>query len=285
MPENPLAVMTDRTLYRPGGDDPGPGLPAARHWPGKLLWGASQIVLFLALFQVYKLVRKTFITRAESVAFENALQILDVQGALHANVELTWQRWVLERGDLILVFNNFYAYFMYVFYACAVSLLILSPVRFRYLRRVFLLTMLIALPWYIIYPLAPPRFMQPYGWDFVDTLAVYGPNYFSETGLVTANRYAAMPSMHCGWTLVGAIMIAAAIPWKGIGRAIGLFLVVFITATVIVTGNHYWLDVVGGWIVVQLALVINRLLPYPLQIRWPGQRDRVAVPTARSASL
>lgn len=276
--------MSDRTLLRPGGDDPEPGLPAARAWPKMLIWAVSQIVLFLALFQTYKLVRKTFITRAESVAFENALQILDIQGALHANFELAWQRWVLDRGDLILVFNNFYAYYMYGFYACAIALLILAPNRYRYLRRVFILTMLIALPWYIIYPLAPPRFMQPHGWEFVDTLAVYGPNYFSETGLVTANRYAAMPSMHCGWTLVGGIMIAAAIPWKGIGRAIGLFLVVFISVTVIVTGNHYWLDIVGGWIVVVLALVINRLLPYPLPIRWSWQRDHMAVATTESSS-
>lgn len=276
--------MSDRTLFRPGGHDPEPALPAARDLPRTLVWAASQIVLFLALFQAYKLVRKTFITRAESVAFEHALQIFDIQGALHANFELTWQRWVLDRGDLILIFNNYYAYFMYVFYACAIVLLTLAPARFRYLRRVFVLTMLIALPWYIIYPLAPPRFMQPYGWKFVDTLAVYGPNYFSESGLVTANRYAAMPSMHCAWTLVGGMMIAAAIPWRGLGRVIGLLLVVFISVTVMVTANHYWLDIVGGWIVVLLALAINRLLPYPLTNRWPWHRDRVTVARAQSPS-
>lgn len=62
-------------------------------------------------------------------------------------------------------------------------LLFFAPARFLYLRRVFFLTMILALPWYIIYPLAPPRFMQPFGWDFVDTLAVYGPNYFSGPSL------------------------------------------------------------------------------------------------------
>lgn len=244
----------------------------------------GQIVLFLILFQAYKLVRRTFITRAESVAFDNALRVLDLQGRLHANVEWGWQRWVLDRGDLILYFNNYYAYFMYGFYICAIVLLVMSPARFRYLRRVFLLTMIIALPWYIIFPLAPPRFMQPYGWDFVDTLAVYGPNYFSESGLVAANRYAAMPSMHCGWTLVGAIMIAAAIPWYGIGRALGIVQVVLISVTVIVTGNHYWLDIIGGWIVVLLALLINRALPYPLPVSWPWKWKRFRSVTPESVS-
>ncbi len=244
------------------------------------MWGTSQILLFLLLFQAYKLVRKTFITRAESVAFDHALQILDIQGALNTNVELDLQRWVLDRGDLILFFNYVYAYYMYGFYACAMILLILAPARYRYLRRVFILSMIIAVPWYVIYPLAPPRFMAPYGWPFVDTLAVYGPNYHSESGLVTANRFAAMPSMHSGWTLVAAIMIAGALPWKRIGQGIGVFLVILISYTVIVTGNHYWLDIIGGWAVVGAALLINRWLPYPLQLPWtasdpaPTQPDR-----------
>lgn len=276
--------MSDRTLLRPGGQDTSPRLPPVQDWTRTILWAIGQILLFLILFQAYKLVRRTFITRAESVAFDNALQILNLQGTFHANVELSWQRWVLDRGDLILIFNNYYAYFMYGFYVCAIVLLVMAPTRYRYLRRVFLLTMIIALPWYIIFPLAPPRFMQPYGWDFVDTLAVYGPNYFSESGLVAANRYAAMPSMHCGWTLVGAIMIAAAIPWYGIGRALGFVQVVLISVTVIVTGNHYWLDIIGGWIVVLLALLINRVLPYPLPIMWPWKwkRSRSVMPESAS---
>jgi len=231
----------------------------------------SQILLFLALFQVYKMVRKTFITRAEGVAYDNALDILRYQGWINANFELGWQRWVLDQGDLILVFNNIYAYYMYGFYACAIILLVMSPIRYRYLRRVFIISMIVALPWYALYPLAPPRFMGQYGWPFVDTLAVYGPNYFSESGLVTANRFAAMPSMHCGWTMVAGLMISAAVPWRWLGRSLFVFLTLLLAVTVIVTGNHYWLDIIGGWAVVSVALLINRALPFPLPLRWPWQ--------------
>ena len=273
------------TFLRPQPElDQPPSWPETRAWPRTILWGASQILLFLALFQVYKMVRKTFITRAEKVAFDNALDILRYQGKLGLNFELDWQRWVLDQGDLIKVFNNIYAYYMYGFYACAIILLIASPVRYRYLRRVFIISMVLALPWYIIYPLAPPRFMQPYGWDFVDTLAVYGPNYFSESGLVSANRFAAMPSMHCGWTMVAGIMISAAMPWRWLGRSLGVFLTLLLPVTVIVTGNHYWLDVVGGWIVIGLSLLVNRLLPFPLPIRWPWQASaRLDVPEAAAS--
>ncbi|MDQ3657525.1 MAG: phosphatase PAP2 family protein [Chloroflexota bacterium] len=252
-------------------EDQEPRWPAHRQWPRIVLWAGSQILLFLALFQVYKMVRKTFITRAEGVAYDHALDILRYQGWLNSNFELDWQRWVIDQSDLILVFNNIYAYYMYGFYACAIVLLVMSPIRYQYLRRVFVISMVVALPWYALYPLAPPRFMEPYGWPFVDTLAVYGPNYFSESGLVTANRFAAMPSMHCGWTMVAGLMISAAVPWRWLGRSLFVFLTLLLAVTVIVTGNHYWLDVVGGWAVVGVSLLINRALPFPLPIRWPWQ--------------
>lgn len=270
--------MAERTWLTPDTDAGEPSLPAPRDLPRLVLFGAGQILLFLVLFQLYKVVRRTFITRAESVAFDNALQILDMQGALGANFELDLQRWVLERGDLILVFNYFYAWFMWVFYAAAMILLFFAPQRYLYLRRVFFLSMLLALPWYVIYPLAPPRFMQPYGWDFVDTLVTYGPNYFSETGLVTANRYAAMPSMHVGWTTIGALMLWVAFPgrFRVVGQALAVLLVAMITVTVMVTGNHYWLDAVGGWIIVLTAVAINRALPWRLPMPWrePAPRSR-----------
>ncbi len=121
--------------------------------------------------------------------------------------------------------------------------------------------MLLALPWFALYPLAPPRFMDHLG--FVDTLAVYGPQYFKDSGMVQANRFAAMPSMHCGWTLIAACMLTvtlkryignfAYIP--GAALAGGMFL------TVMVTGNHWWVDGVVGWGVVGLSYLMAQRLP------------------------
>lgn len=274
--------MNSRGWLRPETDDEEPSVPPIRDIPRVVLFGAGQIVLFLVLFQVYKVVRRLYIPRAETVAFDNALRVLDIQGALHANIELGLQQWVLERGDLILGFNYFYAWFMWIFYACAMILLFFAPVRYLYLRRVFFLTMILALPWYIIYPLAPPRFMQSYGWAFIDTMLEYGPNYFSESGLVTANRYAAMPSMHVGWTTIAALMMWNALPgnWRIVGRLFAGLLVAMMTFTVMVTANHYWLDAVGGWIIVGAALMINRWLPWRLSLPWSEPPSRSQPSTA-----
>ena len=155
---------------------------------------------------------------------------------------------------------------MWAYCACAALALVLNPSAFRLLRRAFVLSMLLALPWYAIYPLAPPRFLT--GEGFVDTLAVYGPNDFSEGGLVTANRFAAMPSRHVGWTVSAGLMLAAARRRWRLGRVLGTLHVLLIVIAVVVSGNHYWLDIVGGMAVASAAVALARVPPAELAPRW-----------------
>jgi hypothetical protein len=261
----------EQGFFTPPADEP-PHLPPWKVIVRRLPWLVAQFLLFLVMFQVYKMVRKQFILEDNTGAFNNAKDIIAIEDALGLFFELDLQRWILDRPDwVILVFNNVYAYYTQAFLASMVFLALMAPVRFRYMRRAFFISMAIATPMYLIYPLAPPRFMEPYGWAFVDTMAVYGPNYFSDTGLVTANRFAAMPSMHVGWTTFFSICLWLAIPNKWLGRFVLFFIPALMTMTVMVTGNHYWLDAVGGWLVIGAALLINRLAPYPF-ISWLRNR-------------
>ena len=254
-------------------------LPARLHerWPLTILRAVLNIGLFLVLFQLYKMVRRQFIQQSNDEAFANAAQIIGWEKGLRLYFELDLQRWAIDHEWLIRGLNWYYAAFMWVLYGCCVVAIVLAPARFRPMRRVFFCSMLLALPWYAIYPLAPPRFMT--GEGFVDTLAIFGPNYFSEEGMVTANRFAAMPSMHIGWSTVGAIMLAVAIPsWRRIplGPLLGLLHISLMTLTVMATGNHYWLDAVGGWLIVLGAFVLARLLP-GWQSPWRAPRGFVPV--------
>jgi len=231
-------------------------------WPLTIARAALNIGLFLILFQLYKVVRRQFIQQSNVEAYENADQIIRWEERLGLYVELGLQRWAIDHEWIIRGLNWYYASFMWILYGCCVVAIVLAPARYRPLRRVFLCSMLLALPWYAIYPLAPPRFMT--GEGFVDTLAIYGPNYFSNEGLVTANQFAAMPSMHIGWSTIGAIMLAVAIPsWRSIplGPLLGLLHISLMTLTVMATGNHFILDAVGGWLVVLGAFALARVLP------------------------
>jgi membrane-associated phospholipid phosphatase len=224
----------------------------------------------MVAFQTYKMVRRTFVQRAQEVAYDNALQILRWEAWLGIDVELDLQRRIIEHDWLFWFFNRYYMYFMWMFYACAAAAMLLAPVRYRHLRRVFLLSMLLALPWFALYPLAPPRFMGEYGYPFIDSQAVYGPRYFSGKGLVAANQFAAMPSMHCGWTFIGAVMLAYALPRWRIGLILGATYLAVMFLTVVVTGHHYILDIVGGLLTAGAAFLVARLLPE--EIPWPWRR-------------
>ena len=250
----------------PGQDEP-PGLPRGRvTFLKRLGWALLQGLILWTAFQIYKVARREFIPPDAQVAFDNALDIIAIQEWMGVMFELEWQQWALNQGEsYIKFFNNLYAYYMWWVIGGMMLVAFLAPVRFRYIRRAFYISMLLVTPMYLIYPLAPPRFMQEYGWAFVDTLAVYGPNYFDDTGaVVQANRYAAMPSMHVGWTTFVAIAVSALFASPKVRIAFVTFLALLMTYIVIITGNHYWVDALVGWIFIGAAFVVNKAIPYPL---------------------
>ena len=70
------------------------------------------------------------------------------------------------------------------------------------------------------------------------------------------NHYAALPSMHVGWTFLLAVALFQAFrgwPLRGVFFAIPMLMW---TAT-IVTGNHYFLDGVLGLVVAAIALRVS----------------------------
>ena len=239
---------------------------------------ATRIGALVVMLQAYSWFRKTYFQRPEAVAYDHALDLMRVQRALRLDVELAMQGWVLDRPWLVEFFNAYYRQFKPVLYLCAALALLLAPAAFARVGRAFVLATLIALPWYALYPLAPPRFMAPYGYPFVDTLAVSSPAPPSSAGLAGANQFAAMPSMHIGWTAVGVLWLAAALPWRRVGAILAALHLALMCVTVVVTGNHYVLDIVAGFAVAGAALGLARLLPawWPWPPRsWSAARARL----------
>jgi hypothetical protein len=221
----------------------------------------ANVAAVLILFQLYKLVRRTFIERGETLGYQHADQVVDFEKRLHLFFEPDLQRWILDSTNYIRGFNYFYSYMMWIVLTCLGLMIVFAHDKYRFWRRVLFCSMALALPWFALYPLAPPRFLPNLG--FVDTLAVYGPQYFKDSGVVQANRFAAMPSMHCGWTLIAACMLTVTLK-----QYIGRFAYIFGAAlsgtmfvTVIVTGNHWWVDGVVGWAVVGASYLLAQRLP------------------------
>jgi hypothetical protein len=127
------------------------------------------------------------------------------------------------------------------------------------------------------FPLAPPRLMA--GGGFIDTVTVHHTWGSLSSGDLShvSNQYAAMPSMHIGWSLwCGITVWSLARPvWV---RVLAVVYPVFTLTVIIATGNHFWADAVGG--VVCLALGYGAV--YLLYGRWAYRLPSGAPPVARS---
>ena len=191
----------------------------------------------------------------EDDAVENARKLLNIETALHLNPEQAIQHFTLRHEGLLQFANNFYLYaHLPVLIAVAVWLYVTRPWAYPWFRNAFLISALFGLSVYVLLPVAPPRFMP----GFVDTMALYGFNVDGSAAGPLYNPYAAMPSLHVGWSLLAGIaLIACARSWWL--KAAGIALPVMMTFSVIMTGNHYVLDAVAGAAIVVVSLTLSAL--------------------------
>lgn len=106
------------------------------------------------------------------------------------------------------------------------------------------------------------------GFGYVDTIKVYGGPWAFDSEEVAAisNQYAAMPSMHIGWSTWCALAV-----WPLLRRRWTKAVVLLYPAAtlfcIVVTANHFWLDGVGGL----LAFLVGALIGWGLH-RWNQDR-------------
>jgi membrane-associated phospholipid phosphatase len=184
-----------------------------------------------------------------SDAFANAERIIDLERTLGIYSELTIQRWVLPNATLIDVFNLLYFYMFFpLIIPIAAWLFWKHPEVYALARTAFLASGAIAVCFFLTLPTAPPRLLDA---GFVDTLNLsLTPTYSDIPGV---NHYAALPSMHVGWTFLLAVAITWALPrWRWRGFAFVIPLLMF--SSTVVTGNHWFVDGALGLVVALAGL-------------------------------
>ena len=122
------------------------------------------------------------------------------------------------------------------------------------LRNACLLSGMVGLVIFALYPVAPPRLTDL---PFVDTVTQNAEGYRQLVPATLVNQYAAMPSFHAGWNvLLGIVVFQATTHWLLRGLAIvgpGAMVV-----AVVATANHYVIDVVVGIAIVLAGLLVLR---------------------------
>lgn len=200
-----------------------------------------EILLIRVVYAAYGQVRVA-VTADRATAEHHGHQIHSLEKWLSIDIE-HWANHAVARADRLRGFFDFY----YESFHFVVPLAILAvlyarrPVDYRWARSALGLATLLGLIGFWLYPLAPPRLMP--GLGFIDT--VHGVQDFSKPdyGALTevANQYAAMPSLHFGWSLWCGIVITVLAP-KWWMKILGLLHPLFTVSAIIVTANHWVLD-------------------------------------------
>jgi hypothetical protein len=220
-------------------------------------------------------------------AFTNGQRVVQLERDLGIFQELALQGYILSHDLLINLFNLVYFYgFFPLLIPTAIWLYLRRPHVYVLARNAFLLSGAIAVTLYLLVPTAPPRLMDL---GFVDTLGrSLTPSYSSLPGV---NHYAAVPSMHVGWSFLTAMSLHLGLRPSAFRFVPFILPLAMFTATV-VTGNHYFVDGALGIFVAScglgLAFAIHRhgtrkgLLP-PVDAPTPGtvvESEKVEIPVS-----
>ncbi|MFF1492528.1 bifunctional glycosyltransferase 87/phosphatase PAP2 family protein [Streptomyces sp. NPDC058304] len=228
---------------------------------------------------------------SRSVAEGNGSQIHAVERALGIDIEHAVNHAVVNLPWLEKFFNFYYTSFHFVVPLTILAVLYWRrPGDYRWARASLGLATVLALVGFWLYPLAPPRLMPALG--FIDT--VHGPQDLAhpQYGAMTAisNQYAAMPSLHFGWSLWCGIVIITLAP-KGWQKLLGALHPLITVCAIVATANHWVLDAVGGAVVISagfgLVYVLSgprgAVLPAGLSVPRPREPERVGAATRSRA--
>ena len=263
----------------------------------RLRWW-REVLYVLAFYAVYSSVRNLFGSQGvgedidASVAFEHAREMIELEKALGLYFEARLQQWYLDLPamGLIRLWNIFYGTAHFVVTAGALIWLFRADkARYRLWRTTLALTTLLALVGYAGYSLMPPRLLDDPGtygacrlyapeavadadagsddvdacdrYGYVDTLAEHGGwiSFDDDAAASVTNQYAAMPSMHIGWSVWSSSVLLPMVRRRWL-RALIVAYPALTLFTIIVTANHFWIDAVGGLLALGLGFGLARVL-------------------------
>jgi hypothetical protein len=257
----------------------------------RTLWWKELLIVSI-FYAIYTMIRNQFgsaFVNGVDVplhSFTNAVRVIRIERALGLYHEESIQDFFLPHLWLIKAMNTYYGT-AHFFVTLGVFILLFKrrPDVFGQWRNTLAAMTGLAIIGFVLFPLMPPRLLDApcpsatggYGgaciehelrnyngatnFGFSDTVAEFGgPWAFNEGPAASlSNQYAAMPSLHIGWSTwcVFALWPLAKKRWK----RIVLFLYPATTLfCIVVTGNHFWLDGLGGLVVFVVGYFIGTYL-------------------------
>jgi hypothetical protein len=218
--------------------------------------GRRELVLFGLAYLLYSLGRWVAVGDTD-VATRHAHWIVDLERSASLDVEGSVQR-ALSGSFWLWLLNHLYiAAQLVVVPGALVFLYRRDPLRYAQLRNTVLLTWLVALPIYALYPVAPPRLADI---GLVDTITTQ-TGIALDSKLTTAfyNPLAAVPSLHAGFALAVSAALAAAAR-SPLTRFVAWLWAPTIALAVVATGNHFLFDIAAGVVATAAGFALGELV-------------------------
>lgn len=236
-------------------------LPGARVLSdGTVAYWWAELLSAVLFYVLYSTVRNLN-GQNPTVARLNALKLMRWQETLGINHEQAMQEWALNFKPLIIACNYFYGSLHFI---VTTGVLIFLYRKFTddypLWRNMLAISTALALIGFALWPLMPPRLL-PSHYGFQDTLDQYPTFWSFNQGAVNkiSNQFAAMPSVHCTWALWSALALVPRLR-RGWAKALAALYPVGTVISITLTGNHFLLDVVGGFVVLGFGYLIARLV-------------------------
>jgi hypothetical protein len=198
-----------------------------------------ELLLWASLYPAYLAIRGATISNPER-ALDHASRLIDLERGLGLFHESSVQNLA---GPAVDFLSLYYMLGFAPLLAAALGWLALRHRdHYRELRTLLFVSLGIAVIFYVLYPTAPPRLVPALG--IVDTVGLSGHDTGSFAG-IRFNPYAAMPSMHVGWSLLVGL-VGFRVVRSRTAKTLFLLHPLVMAVTVTATGNHYFVDSIAG---------------------------------------
>lgn len=258
-----------------------------------------EILVIGVVYMVYSFVRNQFGSATLAIgdepkhAFNNAVDIIKLEKAIGLFHEQSIQNWFIGTRWIIQFFNIFYgtAHFI-VTLGILVWLFVRKRSSFARWRTTLMVTTVLALIGFALFPLMPPRLFNAYAhpphcdehavgtnphvcyrygggeladdptnpqpnYHFVDTLRTVGGLWSFDSKKLDAvsNQYAAMPSLHIGWS-TWCMLVLLTFTKKRWAKAVAIAYPILTLTVIVATANHYIIDAVGGLVILGAGYLV-----------------------------
>jgi hypothetical protein len=251
-----------------------PKLTALRH--GTSWW--REILLIAALYGAYEVIRGIGDVDVPA-AFANGRAIMHLEHVWHVAPERVLNA-ALEHVTFVAVVAAYFYSVMHYIVTPSVLVWMYRKHRAEYgkARTALAISTVLGLVGFLLVPTAPPRMIGSTG--LRDTLAdTQSWGWWGGEGSVprgfgaVTNQFAAMPSLHVGWSIWCGVLVAIYAKRRWV-KALGIMYPLVTSVVVMATGNHYLLDAIAG----AVTMGVGALVTLAITRRSPGAIDLPAKP-------